>query len=264
VRFPSLFLFSLTLLAILAACPLAVSMPFAAGGGDAGGGLSARMERTHYESGDVVSLTVEYPMEGHVTFQVKNQANETILIETVEVSDGSAVLEFALDENAEVGSYGVFISGVSQDGNLSEPADIHFTVREKEDEPFLILGMDGYMVITAAAGVILVVSVLAARSRTMPRRRSAQHGGFDTGESTGTFDTPPEARTRAQAPQFIPETPIVRPQQVPAGAADEFAPPPHLRAPGLPGTGWRCPNCGSAVDGTHRFCTQCGTRRQES
>ncbi len=64
---------------------------------------------------------------------------------------------------------------------------------------------------------------------------------------------------RYAAPQFIPEKPLTPPPR----ATDEFSPSAAHRAQQAPGTGWQCPKCGNAIEGTYRFCDDCGTMRGE-
>jgi len=102
--------------------------------------------------------------EGDISVMVTNEEDDIVLLETVSLSDGFAEVRFTVDPEDENGDYTAYVSGVDDDGEAMNPASTTFTI-ETSSIPFTLFGYDGWLVILALTGFLMVIGMFVKRSR---------------------------------------------------------------------------------------------------
>lgn len=118
---------------------------------------SGSSERT-YGGGDLVSIKIEIPEDGWVTFEIDDEDGDILLVESREVSEGIALLEFRLEEDASKGIYTVYTTLKTVDGESRELENTEFRIDPEERIPFIWILALGFL-------LLLVVGLVANQGR---------------------------------------------------------------------------------------------------
>ena len=114
----------LTVFLMVAALPLA----------EAQYGIVVTPGKGVYTQGETVSVVAVVAPESLVSFQIKDPSGNTLLVRTLQAEQGTAILSFLLDLEAETGTYTISVSAVSASGEDRASASGIFQLSEEELE----------------------------------------------------------------------------------------------------------------------------------
>jgi len=125
-------------------------------------GISAEVAREEIDNEVIVSVRIVSSWsEGDISVLVKDEGGEVVLLETVALSDGFAVVQFKVDPEEAEGDYTVFVTGVTQGGEVIAADSNSFMIEPLPSS----VEYEDWMIIVAVLGFSVIIGMAIRRSK---------------------------------------------------------------------------------------------------